>query len=698
MINQKKFNNKFVDKINEITYYYEQSNPIDGINYLNDILTTQSVKNSLYVLPSIYVRYAQLYAKLDQFDLQIKYQLLANKYFSKNKDVGAYYWSMLGIGNILYKIKNYTEAIKYYKESYKGFAKTDEGISSDQRHHAYAVCLDNIGLCYDALNVNDSALKYYHLAQKYRYMANHFMDIKLSHYNLGMFFLNKNILDSAYSNLEKSYNIKTPNNTMAGTYIEFNKFHIKTMIALSQYFKRINKLDSSEFYYKSAIDYIGYKIPIPSQIMLLSEMADMLVNLHENQISLQLVLKAQKLIEEHSIYIGVQEINKLLADIYYYLGQFDQSMQYQKVYEKFLDSIQTVSRIRNLDLEINSQKLEIELEEINSINQEKSEKVQNLTYLAILLLFVIIIVLLIIYFYHKLNITKSELNDKLIASNEELNNINTRMHESQQTINEANNELKKLNKQLVSSNNDLEESNNTKNMLFSLIAHDLKNALSSGYAMITTLYQSFNYYSNEEKQEYVEFIYQSFSGVYKLLENLLVWSTAIRNKLKPHFDLNNLYYVVLNNINLYQQQIKEKNISIINNLNNALFFVFDASLMDTVIRNILNNAIKYSHNGGFIYFDYELINEYIILSIRDEGVGMPKDKAQNIFKSGHNVSTMGTSGEKGTGLGLLICYEFVKIHRGEIWFESEIDKGSVCKIKLPTNQLIEDKLNTNEAK
>lgn len=101
-------------------------------------------------------------------------------------------------------------------------------------------------------------------------------------------------------------------------------------------------------------------------------------------------------------------------------------------------------------------------------------------------------------------------------------------------------------------------------------------------------------------------------------------------------------------------------------------------MLDTIFRNILNNAIKFSNDGGQIKFSMTLENDFVHFSVSDNGVGMPPEKAANIFSLDKTKISQGTKGEKGTGLGLMVCLDFVKLHNGEIWFESEVGKGTTA--------------------
>lgn len=190
------------------------------------------------------------------------------------------------------------------------------------------------------------------------------------------------------------------------------------------------------------------------------------------------------------------------------------------------------------------------------------------------------------------------------------------------------------------------------------------------------LVDEFYSYGLAELKEMIDLMNESSSNMYKLLENMLLWSSSQRGLIQPNKEINIPHYIVNSSISLYRQKAKEKNITVSNLVPLDLSFVFDASLFDTIIRNLVYNAIKFSNDGGFISISAEVKENEVLFCVEDNGVGMPQEKASKIFEMDTKKSTTGTKGEKGTGLGLMVCYDFVKMHNGRIWFESEVGKGT----------------------
>lgn len=225
--------------------------------------------------------------------------------------------------------------------------------------------------------------------------------------------------------------------------------------------------------------------------------------------------------------------------------------------------------------------------------------------------------------------------------------------------------------------NVLEESINSKDKFISIIAHDLRNPISSYSELTKTMEQDYNNFNNEEKQELLGVMKQSAESVQNLLANLLEWSNTQQGKIefKPkRFDIKEL---VNHTMDLLKVQAYNKKIRLINELIDPCIIYADENLITTVIRNLISNAIKFTNEDGEIRFGMDNKNfSEDRFYIRDNGVGMSQEKASTLFDVAKSTSTVGTSGEKGTGLGLIISYEFIKMHGGEITVESEEGKGT----------------------
>lgn len=683
-IEQENFNFDFVEKVFNIAYYYQHSDPVKGLKYVENILLIPGVFLNDSLSSVIYTKYGNIHAELDKNNLAVNYLTKAREISQKINQMGSYYWISVDLGNIFFKTRNYKRAIENYKIAVDGFEEMDD-IDIKVIYHARAVANENTALAYSNLLEYDSAMYYFRKSQKNRYLSKNKLGIKLINYNLGKYYYVNNQLDSAFSNINKSLDITDFVIDIPGINYEYSRYHIKALFLKSLMFNRINNKDSSDFYFKKAMEWTDKSLTLSPKIVVLNQTSEIYLHEGKYEISLELSQRANKLIIDSAYFAYLPYTNRLMSDAYFELGDYKNAMKFRKEFDRFNDSISIISQNESIELEISSQDLQANISEIKKQKEEREEEVTILYRISLILILFIAIIAFFLFIFFRLNGDKKRLNKQLVIINDELKGINQELRDSQNEVQQANEELMSLNEQLRSTNFELEESNNTKNKLFSIIAHDLRNSIGSSVNLIDLLNTSYDELTSDERREYVDLIAQSSNQVYKLLENLLTWSSTLRGKVKSNLELNSLKRVAQNSVDLYEQIAKEKLIKINNLIGDNTEFIFDARLIDAVIRNILNNAVKYSLPNGHIYIEAKEDKDFILISIRDEGVGMPSEKAAGIFQSQFNKSTEGTYGEKGTGLGLMICYEFVKLHYGDIWFESEINKGTSCFIKLPKN-------------
>jgi signal transduction histidine kinase len=180
-------------------------------------------------------------------------------------------------------------------------------------------------------------------------------------------------------------------------------------------------------------------------------------------------------------------------------------------------------------------------------------------------------------------------------------------------------------------------------------------------------------------------IHDSTSSAYQLLENLLEWARTQTNRVKYNPSNVNVYNVVNDIISLVSLQASNKEIILSNEVPTELVTYADRNMLNTIIRNIASNAVKFTKEGSVTFAGHQS-DKGIVIEIADTGIGMSKEQTENLFKVDDISSTSGTSGEQGTGLGLIVCQEFIKINKGSIHVNSEEGKGSRFIINLPAEE------------
>ncbi|MCT4586515.1 MAG: tetratricopeptide repeat-containing sensor histidine kinase [Carboxylicivirga sp.] len=232
-------------------------------------------------------------------------------------------------------------------------------------------------------------------------------------------------------------------------------------------------------------------------------------------------------------------------------------------------------------------------------------------------------------------------------------------------------------------NNELNQLNNTKDKFFSIIAHDLKSPFSSLMGFAEMLVLNAESKNTREVIEYSQIIHNSTKRLLGLVENLLQWSrTQIgTTEYKPtQLDISIQTH---NIVSLLRLNAEEKDIVISPKIERNLVAWADENLYNTILRNLISNAIKFSRVGSVIYVNASRKKDMIEVSVADSGVGIRQENLERLFMVDSTFSTKGTLNEKGTGLGLVLCKEFVEINKGQIWAESELEKGSTFYFTLP---------------
>jgi two-component system sensor histidine kinase ChiS len=238
-------------------------------------------------------------------------------------------------------------------------------------------------------------------------------------------------------------------------------------------------------------------------------------------------------------------------------------------------------------------------------------------------------------------------------------------------------------KKIEEQNVQLEELIATKDRFFSIIAHDLRGPignLATSLGLLTDEYEKLN---EETKYGLLSDLKKSSDKTYQLLENLLVWAQVQRNSIRYQPDNIALYELVAENIELVKMNAKNKQIDISANIAKTIKIYADNDMVDTILRNLLNNAIKFTPNNGRITVRANTDNNKVRISVSDTGVGIKEENLAKLFRIEHNYYAVGTNGEKGTGLGLILCKELIKKHEGDIVVESECGKGTTFMFSLP---------------
>jgi len=343
------------------------------------------------------------------------------------------------------------------------------------------------------------------------------------------------------------------------------------------------------------------------------------------------------------------------------LGQLDRAMEYRDKYAAISELIYTEENERKMTEIVTKMELDKKEQELAYERKLLENKASQLSKVR------------------KLNITLIIISIMLLAG---LGYI-IYLFRSKQLINRA---LRDANQNTTKQNNRLKELNATKDKLFSIIGHDLKSPLNSLTSFTQLLMQHSGRLSEEEIKKVARDLDKSVRNLLGVLENLLAWGRSQSGKMNYNPEKMDLTSIVYENFELLQQSAEAKHISLTYKGPGQVWVYADSNMINTVMRNLINNAIKFTNDHGMVKVIVDEWKDAVEIAVKDNGVGMSEEVMKNVFQTTSNHSTHGTSNEKGTGLGLILCKEFVEKNDGRLMVNSKIGEGSRFTFTLPSVQ------------
>jgi signal transduction histidine kinase len=314
------------------------------------------------------------------------------------------------------------------------------------------------------------------------------------------------------------------------------------------------------------------------------------------------------------------------------------------------------------------------------------------TYYAFLgyILFLGLFVYLIVRFYtYRLIVEKDKLEklvkertQEILIQKEEILVQAEHLKEANDWITAKNQELEEQKRLIEHKKNQLEISDATKNKFFRIIAHDLRNPISTVVGTTNHILSNFDLSDSKTTKHLLEETINLSMTTYNLLENLLDWSTSQMGEIRFNPTAVELKSVIAQNIELVNSKIESKKINLEMSVDSSIMVFADENMLQTVIRNLISNAVKFTHDYGVITINATLEESMCYLSISDTGIGISDENLKNLFRIDKDVRSYGTHNEKGAGLGLILCKEFIEINGGAISVKSQQGKGSEFIISL----------------
>ena len=246
-------------------------------------------------------------------------------------------------------------------------------------------------------------------------------------------------------------------------------------------------------------------------------------------------------------------------------------------------------------------------------------------------------------------------------------------------------EKRRAEQALIESEKKLREANATKDKFFSIISHDMKNPFTTLLGFTEMLTDDYDEFNDEERKSFIEEMRNVSKHSYKLLENLLKWAKFQMGKLDFKPQELNISAAATEVIIGFAEEAKRKELELINNIDKEITVNADMMMMNTVIQNLFSNAIKFSNPGGKVEITGTVINNNVEIELTDNGIGIKEEDLSKLFRIDIHYVEIGSAKEKGTGLGLILCKDFIEKHGGKITIESSLGKGAKVKFSIPLN-------------
>lgn len=607
----------------EQIWKFRNNNPDTAI-YLGEKAIELAEKNKMQsYFPQIYNYMGVVYRNKGLYTKSIHNYNLALHYANTIKDSTQIGYAFNNIGGIYRLQGNYPLAFEYMFKALRVFEKLNdkEGIG---------FCTINIAIAYRKEKNYEKALEYLQYTLKIREETGYKSGIALTLNHIAVVYQDMGRYNEAmqqYRELLNLYNELGDDKGLAAANSGIGAIHAIQKDYDSALKRQLKALKICERIQDK-----------DTEIIVLNRIGEIYLETNQFEKALEYLHKSEKISQALGTSVGLIETYKTISALHEKTKDFENALIYHKKHTDISDSLfseETTKEIARIQADY-----DLELRTFENINlQEKLDQQGIQNSLLLLITFLVIIIIAILYIRFR--------------------------------------SMRKMKEKLA-------ESNQTKDLFFSILAHDLRNPFSTAHGYLQMTLDDFDSLNKKDLKEIITRVYESSQKNLTLLENLLDWARTQRDQIQIHPKTINPAEIMRETIQLYKVSINEKDLTIINNLADDFKCICDEAMLKSIFRNLLNNAIKFSYENGTIVINSSESENFTEISIKDNGVGMPKDTIENLFKHESNLIMPGTKNEKGSGLGLILCKKFVEMNGGNISIESFPDEGTEVKITLKT--------------
>jgi len=628
----------------------------------------------------IYLRQA---GKLNEAIIQFKYSINLYKEVDSLSGIQLAYNF---IGTCFYELNLYDSAIYYHQLVTQ---MIDISSSSKDKLSMLGANFNNLANVYSELNENKKALNYYLRALTIFEKIKQYQNAAIALDNIGQINLDIKNFEKAITFFNKAININQKNGNVLNLCSNYNNLGLA--------YKRLDDYDSSIYYYTKAVNLSeesGFTVKIaqsnhnlgsfyivinkydlalkhleksliickelehvPGEILNLLSIGRAYAKLRQFKSAETYLLEALKLEQSYNRIDVIANIYEELSLIYEESGKFKKAVEYYKLTEAVKDSLYDIENFQLLN-ELQA-KYDLEQKDLENLQLKKQNEIneliitrQKLVMIASSFIVVLLLVIFIIFIVNRVNRKK-----QLIL-------------------------LQKKNKTIEEKSLELKKSNYTKDKLFTIIAHDLRSPFNSLLGFSSLLDQEVESGNYEDLPNYTKQLLNSSEKAYDLVDNLLNWAKSQQDNIEIKLISVSLTDMINEATDVLISMAKAKQIKIVKTIVPDTMVYTDSNMMLVILRNLINNAIKYSFKGGKIEIGCIDKTNHFVISVKDNGIGIDSDLKDNLIKNNIGHTTLGTENESGSGLGLLLIKDFVKRLGGEVWIESIPEKGSTFSFTI----------------
>lgn len=539
----------------------------------------------------------------------------------------------LGLGNIANATGNLQVAINHYLQALKTFEKSHDVDGLNSAYTALADLYNKQNNISKAIEFNLKAVSLLQDSkQKIRQVT--------FYENIANLYIKQNQLQDAKDYYIRALKLFVEMGNKAGESMALKN--------IGEVYLQMNKYDSANFYFQRSLKMARQFNAKPLIASNLINLGNCYFKQNVYELAEKSYLEVIKMASENNLSIELEKAYDGISIVYAAINKQQSANNYSNFNSVIKDSLyndSTFKKIADLQLqyEVQAKKNQLELlEKDKTINQlELLRERQIKIYLQAIIALLFLLIVGVIYF----NILNSRKNLILKQQNEELTQLN-----------------------------------NVKDRFFTIISHDLRNNLATMRLYFDSIGKGLN---TTDQTLITRQISESVENTIDLLENLLVWASNEIKGVPLHIEKLDMYQLVEENINMLMVNAASKEIILINDLDLDTFAMGDKNTVNLVIRNLLSNAVKFTPFGGEVAVRYVINGNELAIEVCDNGIGISKEKMAYLFTQHATSSTKGTANEKGTGLGLMLCKEFIEKNNGKIWVESKEENGSCFTFTLP---------------